>query len=145
MNLGIYLPSLEDHNLLKEADACINQAVKTGALSDASIFYDDIAYQPFNFSCGLFNSTELWNFNGVLITTSLMTCIKAKKIVNNIDIFYYYGLEENISPLSLIFLINNGIKFVARSESSAHDLFRKTGHNPVCISTNFTDLINNIG
>lgn len=141
MNLGIYIQSLANYGILKEAHECISKGLNNKILSDASIFYDNISFQPFNFNCGLFNSTELWNFSGKLITTSLSPCIKAIKIVNNIDVFYYYGLDGKIAPLSLIFLHKEGIKFIARSENDAQDLYRKTGINPIGTTENFEQCI----
>lgn len=145
MNLGIYVPSLSDHGFLQEADTCISEGLKSKVLSDASIFYDNVAYQPFNFSCGIFNSTELWNFSGTLLTTSLSTCITASKIVNKIKILYYYGLEQYVQPLPLIFLQKGNVGFIARSEDAASDLYRKTGQKPLHTIHNLKDLITKLG
>lgn len=144
MNLGVYVPSLGDHDLLREINHAISHNIKNHKLSDASIFYDNVAFQPFNFNCGLFNSTDLWNFNGKLITTSLATCVTTTKIVNKIDIFYYYGFEKNVGPLQLIFLQKEGVKFIARSQDSYDDLYRKTANSAINISYNFTELLDNI-
>lgn len=145
MNLGIYLQSLAQHNQLKEIATAINNNLHSHRLKDASIFYDNVAHNPFNFKCGLFNSTDLWNFHGKLITTSLSTTIKSLNIVNNIDIYYYYGLEDKINPLALIYLLSNGIKIICNSENSSSDLFRKTGAYPCAICKDFSEIIESLG
>lgn len=144
MNLGIYIQSLGKNDHLKEISECINKNIGTKNLTDASIFFDSIGFNPFEMKCGIFNSTDLWNFNGKLITTSLQTTLKALKIVNNIEVFYYYGLEDKISPLSLIYLQQNGVKIISRSEKDDNDLYRKTAHRSVSISSCFNDILNNM-
>jgi hypothetical protein len=144
MNLGIYLPSLSDQDLMKDISESINYGLDNGLLIDASIFFDDISYNSHNVKCGVFNSTELWNFNGVLVTTSLSTTLSALKIVNNIQLYYYYGLEDRVSPLSLIYLLKEPLQIICDSEESKYDLYRKTGKSNLEIFQNFYDIINRI-
>jgi len=139
MNLGIYIPTLADQDQLKDISECINTNIGK-SLTDASIFFDNIGYNPFNINCGLFNSTDLWNFKGTLITTSLATTLSSIKIVNNIDIYYYYGLEKHINPLSLLYL-KDKTRFICKDDDSGRDLFRKTKIQPQFVSRSFVDLI----
>lgn len=143
MNLGIYIPSLSDHSQLKDISDTINSNIGK-SLSDASIFYDNISFNPFKIKCGIFNSTELWNFNGILITTGLNTTLTAIKIVNKIDVYYYYGFEEKISPLSLIYLLKNNVKVIAKTQRDADDLYRKTKTKPIHIASDFKDLLSKV-
>lgn len=146
MNLGVYIQSLADNEKLKEISDAINNNLSTGILNDASLFYDNVAYNHYKFRCGLFNSTDLWNFNGKLITTSLSTTISSLKIVNKIQIYYYYGFEENISPLSLMYIIKNypDLVVIANSEKTNNDFYRKTSIKPSFISSSFMELIEKI-
>jgi len=143
MNLGIYLQSLADHAQLKNISEAINNNIGK-SLEDASIFYDTIAYNPFNIRCGIFNSTELWSFSGKLISTSLSTTLTSLKVINNIDIYYYYGFEEKISPLSLFFLLKNDIRVIARSNESEQDFKRKTKIDPLFVTDSFEEIIQRI-
>lgn len=145
MNIGIYVQNLADHEQIREIADAINTSIETQLVKDASIFYENIGYTPFNIKCGIFNSTDIWNFSGKLIVTSLNVAMSSVKIVNNIDIFYYYGLETKISPLSLIYLLQNNVKFIARTENDSKDLYRKTGKAPEYTANTFTDLINKLG
>lgn len=144
MNLGIYLPSLGDQDLMKDISESINYGLDSGLLVDASVFFDDVSYNSHKIKCGIFNSTELWNFNGVLVTTSLSTTLSALKIVNNIELCYYYGLEDRVSPLSLIYLLKEPLRIICDSEESKYDIYRKTGKKEIEIFQNFYDLINRI-
>jgi hypothetical protein len=140
MNLGIYVPTLANHEQLMDISKSINENIGS-KLSDASIFYDNIAYNPFKISCGVFNSTDLWNFKGTLITTSLQTTIKSTKIVNDITIYYYYGFETATDPLSLIYLKNNQIKFIAKDSNSKNDFFRKTAEPVDFVASSFSEIV----
>lgn len=142
MNLGIYISNI-NNEYIKELGETINSNIGS-KLTDASIFYDNVGFNPINIKCGMFNSTDLWNFNGKLLTLSLDTTIKAIKIVNDIDLYYYYGLEDKISPLSLIYLLGNNIEIIAQSEESASDLYRKTRRRPVFIAKDFEEFITKV-
>lgn len=144
MNIGVYLPSLSNHEELRDVCDGINFGIDSGALSDASIFYDTVAYNPFLVKCGMFNSTDLWNFNGTLITTSLSSALMAMKIVNNIDIFYFYGWEKKVNPLHLIYLLNSGIKTLSKTSEDNNDLYRKTGKKSEIVCESFKDAINSL-
>lgn len=140
MILGVYLPTLADHNILADIGNAINNNVGK-KIKDASIFYDNIAYNPFKIGCGIFNSADIWNFNGTLITPSLSTLKSSLKIVNNIDLWYYYGWEDKVSTLSLIYITTQNIKVVAKTEEDAKDFYRKTKHNSNLISGSFSNLV----
>lgn len=140
MILGIYLPTLADHNILGDIGNAINNNIGK-KIQDASIFYDNIAYNPFNIMCGLFNSTDIWNFSGTLIVPSLSTLTSSLKIVNDIDLWYYYGWENKISTLSLIYITTQNIKVVAKTEDDAKDFYRKTKRNPNLVSGSFSNLV----
>lgn len=144
MNLGIYISSLSNHDELSRISNTINNYIGN-KLTDASVFYDNIAPNPFNIKCGLFNSTDLWNFNGKLITTSLSTTIKSLNIVNNIDIYYYYGWEKKINPLSLFHILSRNIKIISKTKKDDDDLYRKTAVKSLIICNDFSDIVENIG
>jgi len=143
MNLGIYVSNFNDLDLIKEFTQTISNK-KDLNITDASIFYDDLGFTPPDINCGMFNSTDLWNFNGLLITTSLETTIRALNIVNNINLCYYYGYENKVHPLPLIGLLRDGIDVIAKSETDAQELYRKTKTKPKIIAKNFKDLIRGI-
>ena len=140
MNLGIYINSLGNHAQLKHVAKIINDSLGS-EIDDASIFFDGVASVPFKIDCGLFNSTDLWNFNGCLITTSLDNAFTALKIVNNIDLFYYYNWDGNKNVLSLIKLLTNNIKVICRNQEDADDLYRLTGKKCVGISEDFNNIV----
>jgi hypothetical protein len=141
MNLGIYISSLSDREQLGHISELVQNSVHNKDIRDLSIFYDDVDFNPHNTRCGMFNAADLWSFNGNLITTSLDSLITSLKVINNINIFYYHGWEENPNILRLILSIQNA-KIICRSEKDEKEIYRLTGVKPIGISDNFKDIIN---
>lgn len=139
MNVGIYVNSLSDQNL-ESASKFINEAIRDKYVSDASIFFDNVDYNPYSISCGMFNSADIWNFHGILITTSLDTLSSASNIVNNIDLYYYHGYDtKSINLLDLIYKTKN-IKVICNTEEEGNEFYRKTGKKPLFISEKYNGL-----
>lgn len=75
MNIGFYVNSLKDEKEVEFASQVASEALETKAFADASIFYDGIGFVPYFIECGLFNSTDLWNFSGSLLVMNI-DCLK---------------------------------------------------------------------
>lgn len=142
MNIGIYLRTLSDNNQLMHISTFINRCLGLDGVKDASIFYDDVGPNPFQINSGIFNSADLWNFHGLLISTSLECLISSRKIVNNIQSYYYYGWEQN-KPNVLDMLYNiDGVNIICQNPEQRKYLNRVLGEKQVYISENFNDLDN---
>jgi hypothetical protein len=72
---------------------------------------------------------------------SLDNAFMALKIVNNIELFYYYNWEDKKNVLSLIRLLRNNVKVICRSQEDADDLYRLTGQQCVGISEDFNNIV----
>lgn len=142
-NLGIYINNLADVDQLKAISETINECIEKNIVGDCSVFFDNIAYNPFKIKCGMFNSTDIWNFSGKLITTSMSSTMTALKIVNKIDIYYYYGWENRVNVLSLMSLLSQRVQPLARSEKDQLDVYRKTGLKPI-LCPDFMSVVNRI-
>lgn len=140
LNFGIYVSNLADTNQLKSISETVNECVKKSIVNDFSLFFDNIAYNPFKINCGIFHSTDLWNFNGKLITTSLESTATALNVVNDIDIYYFYGWENKTNVLTLINILKQKIVPIAKSEEAKLDMYRKTGIEPI-VCSDFTSIV----
>jgi hypothetical protein len=141
MNIGVYLHSLADTQQLKCAGDFINSCVELDHVSDASLFYNDVGANPFKIGAGMFNSTDIWNFNGILIVTSLECLISANKIVNNFKPYYYYGWEKHkINVLDLISNTKN-IDIICNHNNDAQYIFRVTGKPNTKVCNNFENIM----
>jgi hypothetical protein len=142
MNIGIYVDSLDNAQHLEHIANFVNNTIRNKEVRDCSIFYDDVGYIPFKINCGIFNSTDIWNFSGNLIVTSLNTINKAVNIVNNIDMYYYNGWEESYKVLDLLFALENKMHVICQNEIGANKFYRITGKHPVGITNNYENVIN---
>ena len=130
MNLGVYIDILGDNEEFRLAVKTINEGVKNGDLSVASIFYDSASDIPVKAECGLFNSTDLWNFTGTLVTTGMDPTKNALDMVNKFDIIYYYGwnTKNKINTIALLDIaMNPKIKVICRNEQDSKTFSRLTG------------------
>lgn len=141
MNLGIYLKIMADTEQLNSISKFIDDNINNKKVYDISVFYDEVAFNPNNTKCGMFNSADLWSFNGNLIITSFDALVTASRIVNNINIFYYHGWEQQINVLGLAQLTQNNVKIICRSEDQSKEIYRITGQNPIGISENYENMI----
>lgn len=142
MNIGIYLDSLEDFEQLSSIADFVNNSIKNKEIDDASIFYNTIAYVPFDIKCGTFNSTDLWNFDGQLLVSSLNCLLSVNNIVNNIDIYYYFGWEDKVDVLELVKIFDkDNIKTIATNQGSYDEYYRITGKKPVGICEKYNNIL----
>jgi hypothetical protein len=144
MNLGIYVKSLSDEQQIKLAVEAVETGIDNNKIDDASIFFDSVGFTPFFFSCGLFNSTEMWNFSGKMITFSL-DCLKfIKDIVNDIEVYYCYGYEKDKNTLRLLDLTQSGVNIISKTKEDSKEYYRLTGKKCVgCLEDD--SLLNIIG
>jgi hypothetical protein len=142
MNLGIYISSLLDTEQLDAINKFVNNNIDSDNVNDISIFYDNIGFNPSSTRCGMFNSADLWSFNGNLIVTSMKSLHTALNIVNNINIFYYYGWDKEKNVIDLVMSTRYNVHIIVKSESDMKEVYRLTGKRPIGISDNFNNIIN---
>lgn len=130
MNLGFYVKSMSPDKLHNRyIYSVLNQAVKNDKIRDACLFYDDIDFIPFTTDFGMFNSTDVWNFTGQLVTTCLESTDHALKTVNRFKLSYLHHSQET-NVLSLIMLSKKVNNILAASEEDQKNFYRVTGVKP---------------
>lgn len=137
MNLGIYIHNFDNQMLLEEINDFVNQK---NEMYNISIFFDEIGFNPFKIKCGIFNSTDLWSFNGTLVVLSNECAHTAINIVNKIDIYYHYRNTKESNFLGLMQLSKH-IKFITNSEETSKYIFRCTGKKSLAICNNLQDTV----
>ena len=128
MNLGFYVKSGNAEGVNGKIYMCLNQAIANGELRDASVFFDNIDYNPVKTNFGMFNSTDIWHFTGNLVTTSVETTVNALKAVNRFKLSYLYNTED-IDVLRLI-TISKNVDIITDSEQDQAYVYRVTGKKP---------------
>ena len=134
MNLGFYVHNTSQSDLNSQIFSLLNDSVKDGDVEDATLFYNEIDYNPSldTKKFGLFNSTDMWSFHGKLVVTSLGLLSLASKVVNKIELIHLYTKDnfEYGNTGAVLSLINSSlgdVKTVAKTEEDAAEYRRMTG------------------
>lgn len=131
MNIGFYINSTEGDSftaICQEANRVLNEQQE---YKDVAIFYEDI--RPINHPvpCSLQNDADLWSFSGNLVTPSLHLALKSNNVVNNINLYYYAGLE-NINCLFLLNIMSStNMKIICASQEHYDFIKRITNTEPL--------------
>jgi len=141
INLGIYLPHLGDKTLLEQCLKEINRGKENNIISDASIFFDNVGVIDVPVTCGLFNSTDLWNFRGKLLILSVDCAIKTLNIINDIDLFFGYGWGDKNVFATLSIVGHSKVKTICRNADLESDFYRLTGKNSIGSCENLEGVI----
>ena len=131
MNVGFYVDSVGATPENGEIFDALNQAVDNHEVSDASVFYNDIDYNPVKPKFGLFNATDLWSFTGLLIATSLENVIRASKVVNKFKMLYLYN--KGNKNLLMLLDICQSVPIVTTSPEDSKEIYRLTGKKPITV------------
>lgn len=140
MNLGIYVSSMADETFTQAATE-IRRGLDNRLITDASIFYDTVAPCKTEVPCGLFNSTDLWNFSGTLVTLSVEAAVMACKTVNKSNIIFGYGwgAKNTFAILNLVYKHN--VKTICKTEELVEDFYRLTGQRAAGHTSDLNGLI----
>ena len=138
MNVGFYVDHLSNDDQLLNMFESIGKALSNKTISDAALFFDDASPCKYVPPCGVFNSCDLWSFHGKLLASSLNSWNKAKSIVNNIDMYYYYEIGK-INTLSLISL--DDTKIICNGVDAQGNFTRITNTRPKGMSNNYENIV----
>lgn len=96
MRLGILLGDTTAGQLAYFAISQINEAVKKSSKDDFVIFFENATPCVIQPLCATMNSSEIWNFDGVLLSTTVSnTLTSLKAITPKRKYFYVWDLEWN--------------------------------------------------
>jgi len=123
----------------------LNEAVDGDFFTDASLFYNNVAFCPVTPRFGMFNSPNVWDYsNGVLICTTLANANFARGAINNFDLFYLFNKSEiyehnGVAEKRVLQLlsISGDIKVITRNEEDTREFKRLTGKEPAYQLDNF--------
>lgn len=93
-NIGIILPDLSFSQMGYECIKSVNRLLLQSNQYDITLFYEQISNLAMKPLCGVMNLSELWSFNGTVISTTIDNTIMSLKAINKSKkIFYVYNLE----------------------------------------------------
>lgn len=122
-SLGIFLDDLHLSQLNFYMISHVNNLIRTTDY-DPIIFFKNIGVPAIRPFCACMNASEIWTFNGTLISTNLdsaLTCIKATNNAKNIlylwDLEWMRGKNDYVHNVSI--LRHPLIKVITRSKDHA--------------------------
>tara|TARA_B100000131_G_scaffold306494_1_gene333656 strand:+ start:239 stop:685 length:447 start_codon:yes stop_codon:yes gene_type:complete len=137
MNLGVYMETAQMSDDLQGALQAINEGLQARNLSDASIFYDTLGANTLPSKCGWFHSTDLWNFTGSLIATSINTALTASTVINKFKILLYYSRQDKDLMGLMKVAKDPSTKIICREQEDEKELARLTGRKSSGVVNNF--------
>ena len=134
MNIGFYVDSINANSPNDVIFKALNEAVTNHEATDASVFYNDIDFNPMETKFGMFNSTDLWAFTGVLVSTTVANTMRALKVVNKLQTMYLYNeADEGHRDLLGLLQIAGRVKIITRSKQENQKVYRLTGQTSTII------------
>lgn len=128
MNIAFYVDNLGQSEQNEQIFNAMNEAVENDLVSDASLFYNSVNFNPYSSKFGIFNSTDIWNYTGLLIATTINNAIFASKIPNKFKLVYLYKKDPNV--LGLI-EVRNTCQVLAADKDDYNEIYRLTGKKGV--------------
>jgi hypothetical protein len=127
IKLGVSLRNLNASQLTYYVTRNLNTASKLNMVDDCIIFFDQVSPSPFKTLFSTMNGSELWDFDGTLITTDISTTLSAQKAVNSARTFFYvWDLEwsrrnrsQGDYDYNIKAFTDENIELIARSKSHA--------------------------
>lgn len=128
MKIGFYIDSIAGTESTINLFNQLNTAVDAQLLDDACVFYNKIEFNPVVPRFGVFNASDLWNFSGVLIATTISNVMMANNVINKFKLNYLYDQDKDFVGL---LHLPKGIPVLVKNEADAAFIYRTTGKKPV--------------
>lgn len=141
INFGLYLDTIGEGDVINNAFEAIEFSLKENIIKDASLFYDQIGSIKSKPPCGIFHSSDLWNFSGHIFVLSVTSIQRVKNIANNIKIYLGYGWQERNVLATLQAISDDTVEVLPFSVETAADFYRISNRKSIGVSNNFKEII----
>lgn len=148
MNIGIILRSLECSQIAYEVISTINAEISNGSPHDYRIFFENLQLYTVNPLCAVMNVSEIWSFDGLLISTTIKnTALSLKTVCNTKRIFWSYDLDFLRDKQNYLYNLsiyrNNKIDLFTRSKDASDAVYNFCNRKPngIMPEINFLELV----
>lgn len=138
MNIAFYVDSVSNDEQGKQIFSCLNDCIKNESVKDASLFFNNPGPSPEINNFGLFNSTELWAYTGLLINTNLQGAIYSLAVVNKFKPVFLFN--KNGLDIMTFIHVSNKMPVITTNEKDKDEVFRITGKIPKMIDLTLENL-----
>ena len=110
----------------------LNEAVDTESVTDASVFFNHVDFNPSTVRFGMFDAADMWAFTGNLIATTMENVHTASNIVNKFKLAYLYSEQDKDRfGIFQLFDLSRSIPIITNSKEERDEVFRLTGVEPL--------------
>ena len=128
-NIGFYVPVVSEDKINVDIFNSLNTAVENGDVRDATVFFNDLSFNPVTPKFGMMNAAEIWSFTGNLFSLSLNNSLMAMRIVNKFDLFHVYRNSVDQDFFKLL-MVAEKAKIVTMNDKDTKEFKRITGKDP---------------
>jgi len=143
MKIGILVTDLVPSQMSYFLTKNINEVCSENISNDFVVFFENLSGKVIEPAFAMMNMTEVWSFEGCLITTNISTTLTAIKSMSPSEKYFYVwdlewlrdhgkNFEHNITAF-----VNEEINLVARSESHAEAIKNYCNRDVVGIVEDF--------
>lgn len=139
IKLGIILPALYKQQLVYETFESLHKVISSKV--DPIVFFEDFSPLFIRPPCAMMHISEILNFNGILISTTINNTMMSLKAINQAKkIFYIWDLEwlRNSNNKNYLYNIsiyqNPELELITRSNSYAKELNNYANIQPKVLS-----------
>ena len=136
-NIGFYIPIVSEEKINVDIFNALNTAMENGDVRDATVFFNDVSFNPVTPKFGMMNASEIWSFTGNLFSLSLDGSLLAMRIVNKFDLFHLYRMDTDKDFFKLL-MVAEKVKMVTVSDEDTKEFKRIKGKDPVVQLTDLT-------
>lgn len=129
-NIGFYIPMVSEEKINVDIFNSLNTAVENGEVRDATVFFNDVSFNPVTPKFSMMNASEIWSFTGNLFSLSLDGSLLAMRIVNKFELFHLYRADAENDFFKLL-MVAEKTKVVTMSDADTKEFKRITGKDPV--------------
>lgn len=138
MNIAFYVDAAIDNDQTRQIFKCLNDAITNAEVEDACLFFNNPTPNLNKTKFSFFNSTEVWNFTGLLVNTSLQGAIYSMNVVNKFKPVYLFSKTKDI--MNLIY-ISSKMPIVVTSKEDEQEVYRLTGRKPKLVNLDAESLM----
>lgn len=115
----------------------LNKLVESGKVTDANVFFNDVAFNPVTPKFGMFDGANIWHYTGTLVVNTMQNLAKALNAVNKFNLVFLYDRNQSNTLWGLLEAAGHA-KVVVMSQEDQDEYYRLTGAKPRIIE-NFED------
>jgi hypothetical protein len=145
MNIGFYVETNAGTPQNTTIYNYLNKAVENGEVRNATVFFNDVGFNPVVPKFGMFDAADLWSFKGDLVCTSVNNLRKSSSIVNNIKTCYLFSTNDPVEKHIFDFVnIAKHYKVLVTNLVDQNTFYRLTGKMPIMIDNWSTDKLSEV-